>query len=134
MDRRLEALKARLRSLPKAPVPAGLEARLLAAIPTQKRIRKKHLPVVWIGALAAACFLAVFARLVRERHKPASGPSPNQVVQDIKGSSANNCDTMARWQLARRIVEGEDPPPFTWPLQKMSPTRVPNSIRFDLLD
>ena len=65
-DRSPEGLEARLRALPPPPVPAELEARLLAAIPAPRRRRPIWAGVV--GVLAAACLLAALAWRGRDRH------------------------------------------------------------------
>jgi len=58
-----ESLEARLRALPQPPVPADLEARLLATIPAAILIPQRRWGV-WVGALgalAAACLVVVLA-------------------------------------------------------------------------
>ena len=66
-----ESLEARLRALPQPPVPAGLEARLLAAIPAKMPAPRQRWAVrvgvvSAVGEVAAACLLAVLAWPPRE--------------------------------------------------------------------
>jgi hypothetical protein len=123
-DRSPEELETRLRALPPPPVPAGLEARLLAAIPGQLPVPRRRW-AVWAGvaaALAAACLLAVLAWR-RERNDPVPGPDT--------GPSAR---VAPAWPETRRVQEGADLPPFSWPLEETSPLKASTSIPPDLLE
>src|SRR5438445_9347978 len=66
LDRSPEVLEGRLRALPQPPVPAELEARLLATIPPPTSIPQRRWPVRvaltgLVGPLAAASLLPVLA-------------------------------------------------------------------------
>ena len=129
-DRPADALEARLRALPPPAVPAGLEARLLATIPAERPTARRRWAVL-IGALAAACLLALLAW--QRRGGNESLPSPG------KGDSANRValDDSARiaaGRQARRVLDGEEPPTFAWPLDETSPLTVSTAIPPELLD
>jgi hypothetical protein len=127
---RREALEARLRTLPPPPVPGGLEARVLAAIPVEKpRPRRRAARLGAVGALAAACLLAVLAWPERDIGKRISSPA----LHPVKSQPRDESDGFAAWREARRDPDGAEPPVFTWPLHETSPVR-PASIPPDLLD
>jgi hypothetical protein len=158
-DRSPESLQTRLRALPQPPVPADLEARLLATIPVEMPIPRRR-RAVWIGvvsALAAACLLAVLARLGRESKHPIPNPGTNESAHapdtdhaphaglptpptpPVLGAGLPTPPTSdfvnrAAWLDARRILDGAEPATFTWPLEETSPLRVSTSIPPDLLD
>src|SRR5688572_25756127 len=118
-DRSAESLEARLRALPQPPVPAGLEARLLAAIPAPRRRW-----AVWaVAALAAACLLAALAWPRRD----GAGPGPREPERQVVHRPPDDLDGIAAGREARRVLDGAEPPPFTWPLEE-------TSSRSDLLD
>ncbi len=71
-DETLDALADRLRRLPPPPVPEGLEARLLAAIPAAPR-RRVRLARSWI---AAAVLLAAAAAVLLAVRLPPPEPPP----------------------------------------------------------
>src|SRR5262245_65476263 len=127
-DRSPEALEARLRALPPPPVPAGLEARLLAAIPAATPVPRRR-RAVWVGAagaLAAACLLAVLAWLGRggKDPSPPTNPSAHQAIPRPPDDSAGT----AEWLEARRVLDGAEPPAFTWPLPEAPPLRASTSL------
>ena len=67
-----QAIEARLRALPKPPVPSGLEQRLLAGIPPAQPIAKPRLQAAWGWAaagtaVAAAVILAGILAVPQER-------------------------------------------------------------------
>src|SRR5262245_35332806 len=116
-DRSPEALEARLRALPQPPVPADLEARLLAAIPAG-RVRGRW--AVWVGvvgAVAAACLLAVLAWPGRTGKVPAPHPEPGEAAHKAPSQPAEEPVSIAAWRESRRVLDGADIPPFTWPLE-----------------
>jgi hypothetical protein len=130
-----DALAARLRALPRPPVPAGLEARLLAAIPAGRPVPRRHW-AVWIGAvgaLAAACLLAVLAWLGRDAINPAPKPG---AIESVRQDTPRPPDAagVPAWLAARRILDGAEPPPFTWPVPESPPVTLSTSIPPDLLD
>jgi len=153
-----ESLEAKLRALPQPPVPADLEARLLATIPAEIPIPQRRW-AVWagvVGPLAAACLLAVFTGLQHDGKNPVPGPgtrkSTHPVTVTRPGTSASAAapgprlptrptlrqpdddSGIAAWWAARRVLDGAELPAFTWPLQETSPIVVPTSIPADLLD
>ena len=62
-DRSLEALKAQLRALPQPPVPAHLEALLLASVPGANRIspRRWAARATLLAVASAVCVMAMLA-------------------------------------------------------------------------
>jgi hypothetical protein len=133
-DRSPEALEARLRALPPPPVPTGLEARLLAAIPAARPRRPRRWAVWFGGALAAACLLAALARYGR--------PGPGQVPRPAgSGLAAHGVPRpeeephgSAAWWQARRVLDEREIPPFAWPLSETSTLRVSIAIPPDPLN
>jgi hypothetical protein len=144
-DRSLEALEARLRALPPPPVPSGLEARLLVAIPPEMPrwalTSRSRRPAIWAGAavgLTAACVLVVLLwpepdikttapRLVVI---PKKNESADPVTRERPGDSLG----ITPWLEARRGRDGAERPTFTWPIQEKSPLMVSIAIPADLLD
>jgi hypothetical protein len=126
---------------------AELDGGLFAEIPPKpgataetppRRYRRSTIWVGVLGALAAACLLAVLAW-------PRGDVPSTQIVSDNKGDrtappkilSASLADESARptaWLQTRRILEGAEPPAFTWPLQESSPLRASKSMPVDLLN
>ncbi|HKI41373.1 MAG TPA: hypothetical protein VKA66_13520 [Mycobacterium sp.] len=144
--------------MPQPPVPADLEARLLATIPAEMPIPRRRW-AIWagvVGPLAAACLLAVFAwpRGVGNHPVPRSGtaksqhwvtvPSPGTIASaDAPGAGlptpptirpSDNSAEIAAWAEARRVLNGAEPATFIWPIQEKSPITVSISIPADLLD
>ncbi|HEV3259690.1 MAG TPA: hypothetical protein VG013_22675 [Gemmataceae bacterium] len=138
-DRSPESLEARLRALPQPPVPADLEARLLATIPAEMPIPQRRW-AVWVGAvgaLAAACLLAVLAWPERDDKHGALRPGTREPVRRVPVPSPEKSEDSARiagWVAARRVLDGAETPTFTWPLEETTPIRVSSSIPPDLLD
>src|SRR5262245_53133901 len=119
-DRSPESLEARLRALTQPPVPIGLEARLLATIPAGMPIpqRRRAGWVGLVGALAAACLLAVLAWPRRQDNNPGPSPPTNESARQVTPRPPDDSDDVAAWREARRVLEGGEPPPFTWPLEE----------------
>jgi hypothetical protein len=135
-DRPREALEARLRALPQPPVPADLEARLLATIPAAVPGPRRH-PAVWVGvggALAAACLLAVLAWSGRDGERPVPSPPTSASALQAPSRPPDGAAGLPVWLEARRNPDGPDMPPFTWPLEEKSAFKVSTSIPPDLLD
>jgi len=131
-DRSPEALERSLRALPQPPVPAGLEARLLASIPAAMPVSRRRW-VVWMGvagAVAAACLVAVISWHAR------NGKSlPEMViVQPVPLQAPLDAGGITSWREARRAMDGVELPAFAWPLEETSPITVFTSIRPDFLD
>jgi hypothetical protein len=135
-DQSPESLEVRLRALPQPPVPASLEARLLAAVPTTRPIQPRR-RLLWIGvvaALAAACLLVVLAW--PRRHSTDSVPSvpASHSAQQVVPRQAEDSARVAQLPQIRRVVEDPDLPAFNWPLEKASPGRVSTATLSDLLN
>ena len=131
-DRSPEALERSLRALPQPPVPADLEARLLASIPAAMPVSRRRW-VVWMGvagAVAAACLVAVVSwHAINDKSLPEMvivTPVPLKVPLDAGG--------IASWRVARGVIDASDLPAFAWPLAETAPITVFTSIHPDLLD
>src|SRR5262249_50731730 len=132
-----ESLEARLRRLPAPPVPADLEARLLARIPARVPIRSRRW-IWWTGALsalAAACFLIGILSHKGDRQK--SGQKNNGFAAD--GSENSIARSSSQDKVSARLQAQRDPdllklPPFTWPVDEANHVTLSSSIPSDLLD
>src|SRR5215468_8470847 len=88
-----DRLETRLRSVPPPRVPADLEARLLATIPTSAAVRRQ-VWLVWAGvvaAIAAAVLVALLVWPIRVGYNPAL--RNNSAPQGIARAS----DTTLTW-------------------------------------
>jgi hypothetical protein len=130
-DQSLESLEAQLRALPQPPIPADLEARLLATIPAKRSTPRRHWGIR-VGVLAAACLLAVIAWPRGDGNRPISRTieTPFRASVQPPDDSAN----IASLRTARKALDDGEPPTFTWPLPEPSPIRFSTSIPPDLLD
>jgi hypothetical protein len=149
-DQSIESLEERLCALPAPPVPARLEARLLAAIPaaaSNESPRSALTPRPWhIGwsvaglatVIAAASICAVF--LWPRPDRQATGPSamvsspPGQPVHETAPQQPDNPPRVASWLESRGLRDGAERPLFAWPVQESSPLMVLAATRPDLLD
>jgi hypothetical protein len=134
-DESPETLEARLRALPAPAVPPSLEARLLASIPPARPIPRRRWPI-WAGlasALAAACLLAVLAWRGHIAKSPGPGPEKNEFTHQETPQLPDVAASLAAWRESQRVLDGEELPPFTWPLDEPSPLTVSTSIPSDLL-
>jgi hypothetical protein len=148
-DRSPESLEARLRALPRPPIPSGLEARILAAIPARpssndelprrgrSASRRWRRLTFWAGAsvaAAAACLLAVrFWPEPEDQHTapilvadPGSTQSPHRATPRPRSDSA--------WFMANQDLVETEMPTFAWPIQEKSPLMVSTALRPDLFD
>jgi hypothetical protein len=117
-------------------VPADLEVRLLAAIPPAGPVPRRRW-ALWAGvagALAAACLLAVLAWRGRHDNGPAPGPQKTESARHARPRPPDDSDAIAAWREARRVVDGEELPPFTWPLEEPAPVGVAASTHPDLFE
>src|SRR5262249_47729226 len=115
-DRSAEALEARLRALPRPPVPDGLEARLLATIPAARPVPRRR-GAAGAGAppaRAAACWRAVLAGRGRDGNNPVPRPGTGEPVRQATPRPPDDADSIAVWRRARGVLEGAEPPAFTW--------------------
>jgi hypothetical protein len=129
-------LEARLRALPPPPVPADLEARLLAAIPAAVPVPTRR-RAAWagaVGALAAACLLAVLAWPRRDGKDAIPSTSADAPAHQVAPRLPDDSASLAAWREARRGLGGAEPPSFTWPLEETSLITASPSIPRDLLD
>jgi hypothetical protein len=134
-DPSLESLEARLRALPQPPIPADLEARLLATIPAKRSLpRRWGVRVGAIGALVAACLLVVIVWPRRDRDLPITRPNTIESVQKATPRPPDDSARMASMRSARIVFDEAEPSTFTWPLPEPSPIRFSASIPADLLD
>jgi hypothetical protein len=134
-DQSPELLEARLRALPQPPVPAGLEARLLAAIPADRPTqRRRWAGRVGVAAMAAACVLAVLAWPRREAKGPVPSPPPGDIVHQAAPRPPADAADLTAWRETRRVLDGAEMPPFSWPLSETWSVRGSNAIPPDLLN
>jgi hypothetical protein len=116
-------------------VPDGLEARLLAAVPAARPVPRRW--AVWVGAagaLAAACLLAVLAWQGRNAVNPAPRPGTIESARQDTPRPPDDFTGVPAWLAARRILDGAEPPPFSWPLGESAPVAPATAIPPDLLD
>jgi hypothetical protein len=149
-NRSLESLESSLRAWPQPPVPADLEARLLASIPAEMPLARRRWGI-WVGvacASAAACLLAVLTWSGRDGRNPVSQVPANSSVRQVTVPSLpahvathevtprapNQSASNAPWLELRGILAGAKTTTFNWPLQETSPMRMSTSIPADLLD
>jgi hypothetical protein len=145
-----ESLEVRLRALPLPPVPAGLEARLLATTPLQTPVRPWRW-AVWAGAvgpLAAASLVAILVWPGHGQKRPVRSPGTSQPVNLVTLPSPPTSESahqvtfrppddptgIARWLMVRRALDVAEMPAFAWPLSETSPIRSSTSIPPELLD
>lgn len=134
--RSLDPLEARLRALPPPPVPAGLEARLLATIPAVRPTPSRRW-VVWVGvtaAVAAACVVVVLTWPKRDGGNPNPGPENRESANHVAPRPSDDSDRLAAWRESRRGLDRAEPAPFAWPLQETTPLTGSTAIPSDLLD
>lgn len=112
------SLEARLRALPPPSVPARLERRLLAAIPSRRSVAPRR-RLAWsgaCGALAAACVLVVLIWAVRDRKRLAADRAESRQLVAVSSAPAA---AIAR-ENTEPIFDISKPPKFTWPLAGVS--------------
>lgn len=131
-DRSPEVLETRLRALPPPALPVDLKARLLARIPMRRPILWRRAAVV--GALAAACLLAVVAWPKRDDSQRLTGRPDSAPSRQANARPKDDGGRVAVRAEIPGVREGPQLPPFTWPLQGTSPLREATAIPADLLD
>lgn len=147
-DADAESLERRLRDLPPLPVPADLEARLLAAIPAEvlreipHRVRaSRRRRTLWAGvgvAFAVAYLLLVFLRpKVADRdmvHQIPVNPGTSESAhKPVPNRPDESLTIVTRLEDRRRLMDVEKQL-FTWPIHEKSPLMVSSQIPRDLLD
>ena len=135
-DRSREMLKAELRSLPQPPVPAHLEALLLATVPGAKPIspRRWTARATVLGLASGACLMAVLAwRPHHGRNDPTIPVQGEPEHQEIR-RPAFESTSIAAWREDPRLLDEEKLPAFTWPLVETAIPRASTSIPADLLN
>jgi hypothetical protein len=134
-DRSLEALKAQLRALPQPPVPAHLEALLLASVPGAKLISSRR----WAARatlLAVASAICVMATLAWRQY-----PEKNNLITRVQGQPAQKTPrqafastNIAAWREDPRLLDEVKLPAFTWPIDDTAIPRASSPIPADLLE
>ncbi len=134
-DRSPESLETRLRALPRLPVSADLEARLLATIPARRAIppRRRAARAVAIAVSAAACLLTVFAWPRRHGESPVAAPGTVPPTDQASIRPPDESDRIAAWPEALKGPDGPGQLTFSWPLSQTS-ILTANAIPPDLLD
>jgi hypothetical protein len=133
-DRSVEDLESRLRAMPPPPVPASLEARLLAAIPVDRPTpsRRPRWPV-WAGVAGATAVVCLLIALIwpnRASVRPDHTPRNDVVQTRPEDPSAN----YSEWLADRQAPNPPELPVFSWPVEEASPMRASTSIPADLLN
>lgn len=140
-----ESLERRLRNLPKLAVPNYLEARLLAAIPTDNlvaipnRMRTFRLSRTLMSAgLAAACLAMVLLRPKFEdlvsKVRVAVRPGQREIDHRRLIERPDEYLPIVSGFQDPRLIMNVETQPFTWPINQKSPLMVSSKIPSDLLD
>jgi hypothetical protein len=142
----LEALADRLRALPAVPVPAGLEARLLAAIPDAGALApgfqsRRWQVRLWLGgALAAAAVLLAVLLVSRLGKTDGTQDGPHSVPQPSPGVVAERPPSPGNYRVTELNLTGrlkadpaQMPASFEWPVLLVTPTTT-RHVPEDLTD
>jgi hypothetical protein len=92
------------------------------------------------GGLAAACLATILFWWGSGRHVDTDPfvAHPKAVTSKAMPPETRrppgDSNRMVAWRAARRVLDGAEPPPFTWPLSETPPITVSHSIPPDLLD
>jgi len=114
-----EELERRLRALPEPPVPEGLEARLLAAIPADVgAVPRWRRPALWWGAGAALAACLVIALLSWRRRPDTGSPAiahikPPPATDQPRTSQGPSVERPSRVSADAVEVASR---PFVWPV------------------
>jgi hypothetical protein len=118
-DQSDDSLEARLRTLPPPCVPEGLEARLLAAIPTRVAARRRWpARLLLITASAAAVLLTVLGW-----PRP---DDPNTVLKPAMNQPA--LLSPDDWLEFRHGLNQAEPRTFAWPLNNTLTSTIPPDL------
>jgi hypothetical protein len=141
-------LEARLRRLPPPPVPAELEANLLARIPARRRPIRYRRPLVFRAVLAlvgsgliAAAMLVAALLFDGGRHGNSAGDSGTKAATDsssrppLSAATPPSTPLALRW-AARQLDDPADPAgtTFDWPIETRATVPVGRAIVFELFD
>jgi hypothetical protein len=117
-DEPFDPLGARLRALPDPPVPARLEARLLANLNVQ--VTRPRFPRPWARwAVAAAALIA--AGFITLTVWPRSRTQMPEALRQKASESTPPTSALALAQRSPGSPEAADVPAFRWPVQEQSP-------------
>jgi hypothetical protein len=132
----LDALAERLRRLPEPPVPAGLEAKLLAAIPPKMRPVRRRPPWPLVAAAAAVLLAFLFGYFFGRTDGPPDNPRPRPVPP----MATEPPPTLWNYRLAQDDSAGPGasrpdqlPTSFEWPVQLAVPVAA-RPLPADLTD
>ena len=124
-DETLEGLADRLRRLPPPPVPAGLEGRLLADIPSRPHFRRLRFRLAAAALLAAAAAALFAVRLPQRAAAPAaSGPPPAKAAPTWWAYEQALRDPTADATVAANQMG----PLFEWPVAGPGPTLLSDRL------
>jgi hypothetical protein len=113
-DETPEALAGRLRQLPPPPLPEGLEARLIAAIPPPRR-RRGRSARAWIAA-AVLLSAAAAALLAVRVPPPKTHPVPSLERPSDDAPTWWRCEqALRRGDVEPSVALNRTLPPFEWP-------------------
>jgi hypothetical protein len=85
--------------------------------------------------LAAACLLALLAWQGWHANNRKRDPATKNVaVQPVPADGADDATDQARWREARRDLDVEETPPFSWPLPEARSIRDVTALRAELLN
>src|SRR4051812_48619857 len=112
-DRSRAALETQLRALPQPGVPAHLEARLLATVPTAKPIspRRWAARAALLGVASAVCVMAVIAWRQSLRDNARRITVPGQPEQEIRRPLIQPT-SIATWRPDPQLSDEEKLPAF----------------------
>jgi hypothetical protein len=133
-------LESQLRALPQPLVPPDLEARLMAAIPEHRPIRRRRramLAAIGSGLAAASLliWLAWLARGPKSIAPVAEMPNGTGLVRDNSALAVGDDDTEITPRIeARRVLGGTETGIFAWPIEGPTAPTIATPIPADLLD
>jgi hypothetical protein len=135
-NRSPEALEARLRALPQPRIPAALKARLLATAPPVKPLPRERWAaraVVLAVTSAAGVMIVLNWRPQHEGELLRSPAASEPRRHDIERPSFEST-SIASLRTDHRLLDEQNPPAFTWPLDASATLRASISIPADLLE
>jgi hypothetical protein len=133
----LRELEARLRALPQPEIPAGLAARLLAAIPPDRPHPRRRSRTAWLGltgASAAAASALAVVLLWPPDEPPVTPPVVTRPAPPAETRRPDLADRPFSWSQVRRSLETSEAPAFTWPLDTPSPLGASAAVSAGMLE